>query len=77
MVVDCRDCKFFIPISQYNEKARAKLYELVNTMAVFREKECKSVKGYCTKLKIPICYYEGNCRYFTPKEKRYQDLRLF
>ena len=77
MTVDCRYCKYFVPIWQFDEKGRRELRLRLQAQDVYREKNSKSIKGYCTKKGIVILYYKGRCRDFTPQPRKHRQLPLF
>ena len=64
MRANCRNCKYFIPVSKMSNDLKE---ECLIWIAKHRPSE--ELLGYCSKFKRPVTYFEGICSGYKPKRK--------
>jgi len=84
---DCRKCRYFVPKSVIDSNPNWHLEEpwigmpkeefedMIEEMLIKEAKGHKAL-GLCRKRRKPVYYYEGRCRYFSPKPPKYRQLTL-
>lgn len=68
MIVDCRKCRFFIPLRILEKYAATSPDEWGRALEVVEimRAEGQTVMGWCRKRDGPVKYYTGRCRFYEP-----------
>jgi len=70
-VVDCRDCKYFIPFEKLDHDTAVQALKIY----VLTPKR-RSLKGWCAKRQDIVTYYTGICSHFARKPAKGRQLTL-
>jgi len=65
MVVDCRRCRFFVPVRDLDELTIHDAYVWIE-----KNRPGAELLGWCRRYNRPVTYYRGRCSGFQPKEER-------
>ena len=64
-MVDCRDCRFFVPVERMSDDELAMAYRLYSMSDRHR-----SLKGWCRKRRDVVTYFEGRCSLFKRRSSK-------
>lgn len=68
-MADCRKCKYFMPVREFNDS-------MIEEALILNARDRVKVLGYCQLWEKYITYYRGKCRGFTPRSAGYKQKTL-